>query len=151
MNRRRCTDTAAAIAEVRERLREGTARIGGVGEVAEGSRAALRSMVEGLGRTVEFIERIAREVEAQASAMEGLRGDMGRVRQIAAGTVERARGTAAEADEQWNAMEELAGTSRRTAETAAALRALAARFRADGAADNARSPAPTPAAARENP
>ena len=121
--------TAAAIAEVRQRLRAGSTRLGGVGEVSESGRNALASIVQGLERTVAFVERIAADAERQAGALGGLRGDMARVREIADASVERARQTAAAADAQWSAMEELARGSRGAAETAAGLRALAGRFR----------------------
>ena len=126
--------TSAAIAEVRERLRAGSERIGGVGEVTENGRDALSFIVQGLERTVAFVERIARDVERQAGALGGLRDDMGRVRQIAGASAERARQTAAAAETQWSAMEELARGSQSAAETAAGLRALAGRFRLQTAA-----------------
>jgi methyl-accepting chemotaxis protein len=121
--------TSAAIAEVRERLRAGSERIEGVGEVAESGKNALGFIVQGLERTVAFVDQIARDVERQAGALAVLRGDMGRVKQIAGASVERARETAAAAETQWAAMEELARGSRGAAETAAGLRALAGRFR----------------------
>ena len=121
--------TSAAIAEVRERLSAGSERIGGVGDVAENGRLALVSIVRGLERTVAFVDQIARDVERQAASLGGLRDDMGRVRQIAGASAARAQQTAAAADAQWSAMEELARGSQGAAETAAALRALAGRFR----------------------
>jgi methyl-accepting chemotaxis protein len=121
--------TSAAIAEVRQRLRAGSTRISGVGEVADNGRDALASIVRGLERTVAFVERIARDAERQAGALRGLRGDMARVREIADASAERARHTAVAADAQWSAMEELARGSRGAAETATGLRALAGRFR----------------------
>jgi hypothetical protein len=61
--------------------------------------------------------------------MEALRGDVGRIRQIAAATLERARRSAGAAEDQRGAMQELAATSQQTAGTAATLDALAGRFR----------------------
>jgi methyl-accepting chemotaxis protein len=122
--------TAHALAEVRERLHAGGARIGGVGEVAGAGRDSLGSIVAGLGRTVDFIERITGDVDRQAESMTALRTDVARVRAIAGTSLERARRGAAAADEQRRAMEHLAETTQRTAGTAGTLDALAARFRA---------------------
>ena len=128
--------TAAALAEVRERLRAGSARIGGVGEVADAGAASLGSIVEGLTRTVQFIERITHDVDRQAAAVAAVRDDMARIRGIAEASVGRARLTASATGEQRAAMERLAATSQRAAETALSLDTLAARFRAlDGSAD----------------
>ncbi len=121
--------TSAAIAEVRDRLAAGSGRIEGVGEVAAKGRTALAFIVEGLERTVAFVDRIAGDVERQAGALGGLRDDMGRVRGIAASSAGRAQQTAAAADAQWTSMEELALSCQGAAETAAGLRALAGRFR----------------------
>ncbi|MBB4639079.1 methyl-accepting chemotaxis protein [Longimicrobium terrae] len=122
--------TAAALAEVRQRLHAGGARIGGVGEVAGAGRDSLGSIVAGLSRTVDFIERITVDVDRQAESMTALRTDVARVRAIAGTSLERARRGAAAADEQRRAMEHLAQTTQRTAGTAGTLDALAARFRA---------------------
>ena len=121
--------TANALAEVRERLHAGSARIGGVGAVAGAGRDSLGIIVQGLGRTVEFIERITDGVDRQAAAMDDLRQDVVRIRQIADATLERARRSAGATDDQRQAMQHLAETSQRTAGTAATLDALAARFR----------------------
>ena len=120
--------TASALAEVRERLHAGSARISGVGAVAGAGRDSLGIIVQGLGQTVEFIERITGDVDRQAAAMDALRADVGRIRQIAGATLERARRSAGAADEQREAMQHLAQTSQRTAGTAATLDALAGRF-----------------------
>ncbi|HEX2208383.1 MAG TPA: methyl-accepting chemotaxis protein, partial [Longimicrobium sp.] len=72
--------TAAALAEVRERLQAGSARISGVGAVAGAGRDSLGIIVEGLSRTVQFIERITGDVDRQAAAMEALRADVARIR-----------------------------------------------------------------------
>jgi methyl-accepting chemotaxis protein len=122
--------TAAALGEVRERLQAGSARIGGVGQVAGAGRDSLGMIVHGLSRTVEFIERITADVDRQAAAMDALRADVGRIRVLADSSVARARRSAAAAEEQRHAMEELAAGSQHTAETAATLDALAGRFRA---------------------
>jgi methyl-accepting chemotaxis protein len=121
--------TASALAEVRQRLHAGSARIGGVGAVAGAGRDSLGIIVQGLGRTVEFIERITGDVDREADAMDALRQDVARIRQIAGATLERARRAAGAADDQRAAMQHLAETSQRTAATAATLDALAARFR----------------------
>ncbi|HEX8694585.1 MAG TPA: methyl-accepting chemotaxis protein [Longimicrobium sp.] len=120
--------TAAALAEVRERLAAGSERIGGVGDVAESGRESLGSIVQGLGRTVRFIEQISRDVERQAGALEAIRDGVGRIRAIAEASEGRSRETAAESRAQEEAMEQLAETSLRTAGTASTLDALAARF-----------------------
>jgi methyl-accepting chemotaxis protein len=121
--------TASALAEVRERLHAGSTRIKGVGAVAGAGKDSLGIIVQGLGRTVEFIERITGDVDRQAAAMEALRADVGRIRQIAGATLERARRSAGAAEDQREAMQHLADTSQQTAGTAASLDALAARFR----------------------
>jgi methyl-accepting chemotaxis protein len=121
--------TASALAEVRERLHAGSARIRGVGAVAGAGRDSLGIIVRGLGQTVEFIERITGDVDRQAAAMEALRADVARIREIAAATVERARRSAGAAGDQREAMRHLAETSQQTAGTAATLDALAGRFR----------------------
>ncbi|HEU0301488.1 MAG TPA: methyl-accepting chemotaxis protein [Longimicrobium sp.] len=123
--------TAAALAEVRGRLQAGSARIGGVGAVAGAGRDSLGMIVEGLSRTVAFIERITGDVDRQAAATEALRADVARIRTLADASLQRARRSAHAAEEQGHAMESLAATSQRTAETAATLDALAGRFRAD--------------------
>ncbi|HLM68703.1 MAG TPA: hypothetical protein VK358_14285, partial [Longimicrobium sp.] len=98
-------------------------------------RDSLGIIVQGLGQTVEFIERITGDVDRQAAAMDALRADVGRIRQIAGATLERARRSAGAAEDQREAMEQLAETSQRTAGTAATLDALAGRFQvADAAA-----------------
>jgi methyl-accepting chemotaxis protein len=125
-------ETGAALAELRQRLEAGTVRIGGVGEVAGSGRDSLGSIVRGLVRTVEFIERITGDVDRQSTALDGLRGDVGRIREIAAASLTHARRAAAAADAQREATGVLAETSRSTAGSAAALEALAARFRVDG-------------------
>jgi methyl-accepting chemotaxis protein len=124
-------ETAAALAEVRGRLRAGSQRIGGVGAVAGAGRDSLGILVNGLERTVDFIEGITRDVDRQATAMQALRDDVVRIRQIASATLERTRRSAAAADDQHASMRHLAETSQRTAETAATLDALAARFRVE--------------------
>ena len=130
-------DTAAAIAEVRARLHAGSTRLGGVGQVADAGKNSLGQIVAGLAQTTEFIAHITRDVDRQAAALAAIRGDMGRIRQIAEGSVGRAQRTAAATDEQRGAVERLAETSQRTAETAATLRALAARFRVANGANGA--------------
>jgi methyl-accepting chemotaxis protein len=126
--------TAAALAEVRERLQAGSERIGGVGAVAGAGRDSLGIIVQGLSRTVEFIERITADVDRQAAAMQTLREDVARIRTLADSSVARARRSAGAAEEQRHAMEELAAGSHHTAATAATLAALAGRFRAQESA-----------------
>jgi methyl-accepting chemotaxis protein len=124
--------TATALAEVRGRLQAGSTRIEGVGAVAGAGKDSLGIIVEGLSRTVEFIERITGDVDRQAAAMEALRADVGRIRALADSSLERARRSAGAAGEQRHGMESLAATSQRAAAAAATLDALAGRFRADG-------------------
>ncbi|HEY0024889.1 MAG TPA: methyl-accepting chemotaxis protein [Longimicrobium sp.] len=138
-------ETSAALAEVRGRLHAGSARIGGVGAVAGAGSEALGSIIQGLERTVEFIDRITADVDRQAGAMEALRGDVSRIRVIAGAAQDRARLAAAAAGHQHGAMEQLAATSARTAQTAGTLSGLAGRFRA-GEAASAQEPAHEPVA-----
>ena len=134
---------------MRGRLAAGSARISGVGAVAGAGRDSLGMIVEGLSRTVAFIERITGDVDRQAAATEALRADVSRIRALADSSLERARRSAQAAEEQGHAMESLASTSQRTAETAATLDVLAGRFRAEEAGP-APEPAPMePAVARE--
>jgi methyl-accepting chemotaxis protein len=148
-------ETASALSEVRQRLHAGSARIGGVGAVAGAGRDSLGIIVQGLGRTVEFIERITGDVDRQAAAMEALRQDVVRIREIAGGTLERARRSAGASEEQREAMQHLAETSQRTAGAAATLDALARRFRvadpavpAEARMAERRDPRPPPALIR---
>ena len=127
--------TAAAIAEVRERLRAGSGRLGGVGAVADAGRESLGLVVSGLERTVQFVERITGDVERQAAALGGIREAMGRVRGITEAAAERAEHAATASEQQRAAMDQLAETGRRTAGTAVDLDALAGRFRVAAAAD----------------
>jgi methyl-accepting chemotaxis protein len=127
-------ETREALAEVRQRLAAGSARLNGVGEIALGGRTALAGMVSGLERAAGFMERITRQVAAQADEMAELRGEMERIREIAGRAVDRAHSTAAAAQEQTAAMEELTSTSQHTAETAVTLDTLAGRFRVGAAA-----------------
>ncbi|HEX6038470.1 methyl-accepting chemotaxis protein [Longimicrobium sp.] len=121
--------TASALAEVRERLHAGSSRIRGVGAVAGAGKDSLGIIVQGLGQTVEFIERITGDADRQAAAMDALRADVSRIRQIAGATLEGARRSAGAAEEQREAMRHLAETSQQTAGTAATLDALAGAFR----------------------
>ncbi|HYR07325.1 MAG TPA: methyl-accepting chemotaxis protein [Longimicrobium sp.] len=127
-------ETATALAEVRGRLQAGSTRISGVGAVAGAGKDSLGIIVEGLSRTVAFIERITADVDRQAEAMAALRADVGRIRTLSDASLERARRSAGAAGEQRHAMESLAATSQRAAAAAATLDALAGRFRAEGSA-----------------
>ena len=135
-------ETAGAIAEVRGRLRAGSTRLGGVGEVAEAGRTSLETIVAGIERTVGFLDRITGDVERQAASLGAVRDAVGRIRSIAEASASRAQAAAAAALEQEGAMEQLAETSARTAGTAATLDALAGRFRVEAAADGATAEAP---------
>jgi methyl-accepting chemotaxis protein len=104
---------------------------------------------------VQFIERITGDVDRQAAAMDALREDVGRIRQIAGATLERARRSAGAAEDQREAMQQLTETSQRTAGTAATLDALAGRFQvaepalpAEPRMVASRDRAPSPALAR---
>ena len=140
--------TAAALAEVRQRLHAGTGRMAGVSDVANSGRDALGAIVQGLGSTVEFIERITGDVDRQAAALDALRADVGRIRAIAGTSLEHARRSAGAAAGQRSATESLAGTSDRAAGTAQALEALAARFRVEAGAAEPPAPVPAPAEPR---
>ncbi|HEX2191242.1 MAG TPA: methyl-accepting chemotaxis protein [Longimicrobiaceae bacterium] len=132
----------AAIAEVRGRIGAGTARLAGVGEVADGGRQALSSIVAGLGSTTEFVERLDEELKRQAGAMDSLRRDMLRIQESAHASQDRARDTAAATRQQAASMEQLSGASQGLAATAASLHALAGRFRVEGGADRGAPAAP---------
>jgi methyl-accepting chemotaxis protein len=122
-------ETREALVAVRERLSAGTGRLVGVGEVAEGGRAALAEMVSGLGQTVRVVEGIAGQVDEQARAMSSLRAGMLQIRDLAERTGARAETTSAATQQQTAAMQELTATSQHTAETATTLDALTSRFR----------------------
>ncbi|HET7229235.1 MAG TPA: methyl-accepting chemotaxis protein [Longimicrobium sp.] len=121
--------TAAAIAEVRERLASGSGRIAGVGDVASAGGQSLGVLVSGLERTVAFVERISAEVERQAASLASIREGMARIRGITQAAVRRAEDAAAATGHQQAAIEQLAGTTQHAAQTAVDLDALAARFR----------------------
>ena len=127
--------TAAAITEVRERLRAGSVRIAGVGDVADAGRQSLGTVVSGLERTVRFIERISGDVERQAAALAAIRDAVSQIRAATQAAAERAEHAAAATQEQQAAVEQLAVTSQRTAGTAVDLDALAARFRVAAAGE----------------
>ncbi|HET7460325.1 MAG TPA: methyl-accepting chemotaxis protein [Longimicrobium sp.] len=127
--------TAAAIAEVRERLRSGSGRIAGVGDVASAGGQSLGMLVSGLERTVAFVERISGDVERQAEALAGIREAMGRIRGITQAAVQRAEDAAAATGQQQAAIEQLAGTTQHAAQTAVDLDSLAARFRVTAATE----------------
>ena len=117
-----------------------------MGAVAGAGSESLGVIVQGLGRTVQFIERITGDVDRQAAAMDALRSDVARIRQIAGATLERARRSAAAAEDQGHAMQNLAETSQRTAGSAATLEALAGRFRLVEASEPSVAAAPAVAA-----
>ncbi|HEV2149078.1 MAG TPA: methyl-accepting chemotaxis protein [Longimicrobiaceae bacterium] len=137
----------AAIREVRERIGTGTERLGDVGDVAEGGREALSSIVAGLGTTTGRVERIDADLKRHAAAMDALRRDMLRIQEIAAASEARAGDTASATQQQAASMEQLSGASERLAHTAAALQALAGRFRVE---DGAEAPPAGPPAARSS-
>jgi methyl-accepting chemotaxis protein len=124
----------AAIREVRARIGAGTERLGDVGEVAEGGRDALASIVTGLEATTGRVERIDADLKRHAAAMDVLRRDMARIQEIAGASQARAGDTASAMQQQGAAMEQLSGASERLARTAAALHGLAGRFRVEDAA-----------------
>jgi methyl-accepting chemotaxis protein len=121
--------TREAIARVREQLDMADRRLAGVGEANREGQTALASMVDGLRRAVEAIERIHGEVEAQAGVMDELLASMRNVQEIAHNTRARTEQTAAAAQEQGAAMEELADNSQILAEMAIRMNQLTDRFR----------------------
>ncbi|HEX8691908.1 MAG TPA: methyl-accepting chemotaxis protein [Longimicrobium sp.] len=136
--------THAAIVEMRERLAAEGGRVAGASDAAEESRSALAAIVDGLIETVDGIERIAGEAEAQSAALDGLRRGMEELDQAARRVRERTLESAAAAEHQVAAMQEVAAGSQQLAEVAGALDSLAARFRV-GAARQAPAPGPAPA------
>ena len=121
--------TREAIARVREQLEMADRRLAGVGEASREGQTALASMVDGLRRAVEAIERIHGEVEAQAGVMDELLASMRHVQEIAQNTRARTEQTAAAAQEQGAAMEELADASQSLAEMATHMHQVTERFR----------------------
>jgi methyl-accepting chemotaxis protein len=126
-------DTRDAIGRVRETLSQADRRLGGVGDASRDGQAALRAMVEGLGRAVDAIERLHAQVEAQAAVVEDVLETMRGVQAIAGEARSRTEQTAAAAAEQSAAMEELAGASGSVAAMAAEMIRLAERFRVEDA------------------
>ena len=122
-------ETRDAIARVREQLDLADRRLSGVGEASREGEAALGSMVDGLRRAVESIERIHGEVEAQAGVMDELLAAMRDVQDIAGNSRARTEQTAAAAQQQGAAMEELADASQSLAGMAFHMNSLAERFR----------------------
>jgi|GEM_PF-859082 len=135
--------THAAILEMRGRLNAEHEHVAGAGEVAEEGRAALSALVEGLGRMVDEMERIAREAEAQFGALESVRRGMEQVDDLARSVGDRTRAGAAAAEQQAAAMQEVSAGSQQLARVASALDALAARFRVEPAL-HLPPPAPSP-------
>ena len=121
--------TREAISRVREQLEMADRRLAGVGEASREGEVALGSMVDGLRRAVEAIERIHGEVEAQAGVMDELLAAMRDVQEIAQNTRSRTEQTAAAAQEQGAAMEELADASQSLAGMAMHMHDLAERFK----------------------
>jgi methyl-accepting chemotaxis protein len=134
--------THAAILEMRGRLDSEREHVAGAGEVAEEGQAALSALVEGLGRMVDEMERIAREAEAQFGALESVRRGMEQVDDLARSVGDRTRAGAAAAEQQAAAMQEVAAGSQQLARVAAALDALAARFRVEPALHLPAAPSP---------
>jgi methyl-accepting chemotaxis protein len=121
--------TREAILQVRGLLEAATRKLGGVGEVTDGGRAALSSIVDGLSRTVDFIQQIAAEAEGQRSAMDELLERMGEIREIAVTAAASAQQTAAATQEQSASMDGLTRHGQRMAETAVGLRERVTSFR----------------------
>jgi methyl-accepting chemotaxis protein len=125
--------TREAIARVREQLQLAEERLGGVGEASRDGQQALSSMVEGLGRATDAIERMHAQIEEQTAVVEELLAAMSHVREIADAGRRRTEQTAAAAHQQTSAMDELADASQSLAGMAMNMQSLAGRFRvADG-------------------
>jgi methyl-accepting chemotaxis protein len=60
------------------------ARLAGVREVTVDAQRVLAGVVEGLGRTVAFVEQVAGSVAGEAAALDGLLADMGEIQGHAA-------------------------------------------------------------------
>jgi methyl-accepting chemotaxis protein len=60
------------------------ARLAGVREVTVDAQRVLAGVVEGLGRTVAFVEQVAGSVAGETSALDGLLADMGEIQSHAA-------------------------------------------------------------------
>ena len=130
-------ETREAIQRVRDTLAQADGRLSDVGSASSEGQAALQSMVDGLGRAVDAIERIHGEVEAQSAVLDEVTQAIRDVEKIAASSRERTEQTASAAQQQGAAMEELADASQTLVEMAMTMMVLADRFRVDG--DGARS------------
>jgi methyl-accepting chemotaxis protein len=117
-----------AIDDVRTRLREGSSRLSDLTEVAQESRDALGSIVQGLEQTVRFVERIAADADGQERAMEDVRAQMSRIQQIARDAVARSGRTATATADQIASMESLADSGQELAGLAVSLSGIAGRF-----------------------
>lgn len=124
-------ETRDAISRMREQLELADRRLAGVGQASREGEVALGSMVDGLRRAVESIERIHGEVEAQAGVMDELLAAMRDVQAIAGNTRARTEQTASAARQQGAAMEELSDASQNLAGMAFHMNSLADRFRVD--------------------
>jgi methyl-accepting chemotaxis protein len=132
-------ETREAIARVREQLQMAEHRLGDVGEASRDGQSALSSMVEGLGRATDAIERMHAQIEEQTAVVEELLGAMSHVREIADAGRRRTEQTAAAAHQQTSAMDELADTSQELAEMAMNMQTLASRFRVAENSDEAKA------------
>jgi methyl-accepting chemotaxis protein len=121
-------EVQAAIAEVRGRVAAGNAKVANVGEVADASGAALDTLVDGIGRTSQFIGAFGPRIDEQARYLDSHRAAMGDLDALVRTSITRGRENADAAADQRTAMAELSRASRELAETAARLETVARGF-----------------------
>jgi methyl-accepting chemotaxis protein len=136
-------DLQAAIGDVQTRLGEGSTLLADLSVVADQSRDALGSIVDGLDQTVRFIQQIAAEADSQSGALGGLHHSMLQIQQIAQDALGRAESTVSATVQQIASMETLAESGQELAGLAAHLGDAASRF---GTEKRRHEPALEPAA-----
>lgn len=89
-------DIQSAIDRVATLVSSTDARLGGVRAVTVDAQRVLSGVVEGLGRTVAFVEKVAESVSGESVALDGLLGDMSEIHGHAESALTDATRSAAE-------------------------------------------------------
>jgi len=116
------TEIQRAIERVGTVIGSADAGLAGVREVTVDAQRVLAGVVEGLGRTVAFVEKVAESVSGESSALDGLLADMGEIHGHAASALAEATQTATDGatrDAALVGVEQAAGRVRNLAARAA--------------------------------